>query len=462
MWSGSFASFAEVAPGEAPRVVAGCWASVFGPDALARSEAAGREPGSLEMAVIIQPEIVPRFGGTARLIGGGAAEVVGVEGSPGALVSGWERGHVARVSPDGEVAMRAPASPIPKALFQEVAALAVKAAGATGCTSIEWAADAEGLWLLQVLSGTERRSVPDAETTPSAPLEARHRGLLEQVVRWLIEWPGPIGDELILPWALGTATVGPQAPAGCRSPEACWAEAVQIAGSLVAARFGGSADGAGEGPRRLLHAVRGSEDLRSAMESLSALPTVAPITARHVVGLLESVAGGLAVAGRIPGTGWIRHLSPEDVAALVSGERTRLDPTRRIGRGAWEPFLAAAVAALGTSEFGEPVVPGIGAGPVRLIRSASDAERFEPREVVLSLYPLNNLAPLLWDAAAVVSLGGSPGAHVFEVASSLNVPAVCGLEIPGGLADLAPASEGGRRLVATVDGGAGRVTLARV
>ena len=62
--------------------------------------------------------------------------------------------------------------------------------------------------------------------------------------------------------------------------------------------------------------------------------------------------------------------------------------------------------------------------------------------------PIPHVAPLVWSCAAIVSAGGSPGAHLFEVARSLGVPAVVGVD----LMDAAPDT-----LIA-VDGADGRVT----
>jgi phosphoenolpyruvate-protein kinase (PTS system EI component) len=46
--------------------------------------------------------------------------------------------------------------------------------------------------------------------------------------------------------------------------------------------------------------------------------------------------------------------------------------------------------------------------------------------VLVTRWPLPHLAPLLWGASALVSFGGSPGAHLVEVARSLAIPAVVG------------------------------------
>ena len=57
----------------------------------------------------------------------------------------------------------------------------------------------------------------------------------------------------------------------------------------------------------------------------------------------------------------------------------------------------------------------------------------EPRDVIVARQPINNLAPLLWEAAAIVTIGGGPGAHLFEVSSSLSIPTVCGANMEAAL-----------------------------
>ena len=76
-------------------------------------------------------------------------------------------------------------------------------------------------------------------------------------------------------------------------------------------------------------------------------------------------------------------------------------------------------------------------------------------------YPLPNFAPLLWDAAGLVALGGAPSAHLMEVARSLTVPAVVSCPVD----DLFPTGTSGRRgpdtplHLGTVDGDEGRVAV---
>jgi phosphohistidine swiveling domain-containing protein len=80
------------------------------------------------------------------------------------------------------------------------------------------------------------------------------------------------------------------------------------------------------------------------------------------------------------------------------------------------------------------------------LTGAPSGWRIAPREVLAIAEPVPQVAALLWNAAGVVTSGGSVGAHLFEVARSLGVPAVVG-------ADLA-ADDG---CLAAVDGDAGVV-----
>ncbi len=101
-WSGAFSSVAEVGPGDAVAAVRSCWASAFAVDPLGRLQACCLPPETLELGVLLQPEIRPVAGGMARVAqaaGTAAAEVTveGVLGHPGALLSGWAEGASARV-----------------------------------------------------------------------------------------------------------------------------------------------------------------------------------------------------------------------------------------------------------------------------------------------------------------------------------------------------------------------------
>jgi phosphoenolpyruvate synthase/pyruvate phosphate dikinase len=90
-WSGAFSSLNEIGPADIAVAVRSCWASAFAVDPLERRERCGLEPEHLGLAVLIQPELVPDAGGTAR-VAGDEIHVTGVRGHPGALLSGWADG----------------------------------------------------------------------------------------------------------------------------------------------------------------------------------------------------------------------------------------------------------------------------------------------------------------------------------------------------------------------------------
>ena len=73
---------------------------------------------------------------------------------------------------------------------------------------------------------------------------------------------------------------------------------------------------------------------------------------------------------------------------------------------------------------GEPSVGGIGAGRLVWLDSSKQTGHVRPRDIIVTQYPLQNISPLLWDAAGIITIGGAPTAHLFEVARSLTVPAV--------------------------------------
>jgi hypothetical protein len=203
-WSGAFSSVTEVGPDDVSAAVRSCWASAFAVDPLKRLEACGLPPEALELGVLLQPEIRPVAGGVARVtgtggVGGAEVTIEGVLGHPGPLLSGWAEGASAcvrlpassqragRLSPRHErwpfpqregspfakgeglgfqplgerASPRRGTGPPPppgddglaeligQGMVAAVAALAGRAWRLLGDDVIEWAADDNGIWLLQ-------------------------------------------------------------------------------------------------------------------------------------------------------------------------------------------------------------------------------------------------------------------------------------------------------------------------
>jgi hypothetical protein len=194
------------------------------------------------------------------------------------------------------------------------------------------------------------------------------------------------------------------------------------------------------------------------LDLLEHLNSPDPRRAGEVLGLLESIAQELTRRGHLPAPEWIWHLDVDDLTSVVETGAPR-DASRRFPFSVWEPFLFSAIRALSPPVSAISVVPGTGAGRLRLIRTADDAEAVAPRSIVAAMYPLNNLAPLLFDAAGLMTIGGSPGAHVFEVAASLGIPSISGVDLEAATGLSLAEIRGRRDLVAAIDGSAADVSI---
>jgi hypothetical protein len=189
-WSGAFATVAGVRPDAAELVTAvrSVWASVFAIDPLSRMAAYGLDPGSADLAVLIQPEIRPSCGGTATVVRDAvvrdAVLVAGVRGHPGAMLAGWADGASAWVSvarpsgaidPPEVVDVRGGADVrgdlpgmIGTAAVLAAADLARAAFKLLGDDAIEWAVAAGQVYLLQ---SKRSAAAADAAAAPkSAPM----------------------------------------------------------------------------------------------------------------------------------------------------------------------------------------------------------------------------------------------------------------------------------------------------
>ena len=175
-WAGAFSSVTGVRGEDVATAVRSCWASVFAVDPLRRLAGCGLELAALDLAVLVQPEIVPEAGGVART---SADEVIveGVPGHPGTLLSGWTEGASARVRwPGGGLALDGDGG-LPGLVGQrtvaDVAELAGRVHAELGDDVIEWAACGGRIWLLQSQSSAPRSArsgTPSAGSEPAAPL----------------------------------------------------------------------------------------------------------------------------------------------------------------------------------------------------------------------------------------------------------------------------------------------------
>jgi hypothetical protein len=94
------------------------------------------------------------------------------------------------------------------------------------------------------------------------------------------------------------------------------------------------------------------------------------------------------------------------------------------------------ILATGHRRPGVPSGDGLAIGRLVAIEDATRPEAVGRRDVLLARRPVPHLAPLLWDAVAVVTAGGGPGAHLFESARAIGVPALSGIGLDDGVAGL--------------------------
>ena len=93
------------------------------------------------------------------------------------------------------------------------------------------------------------------------------------------------------------------------------------------------------------------------------------------------------------------------------------------------------------------VSAGRAVGPSRVLHADASPSSLTGREVLLIDRPSPEIAPLLWHVAGLVARSGNPGAHLFEVARSLHLPAAV-------VTSPIPWSDGN---VIAIDGGSGDV-----
>lgn len=410
-WAGAFVSYADIHPNETPTAVTGCWASVFGVDTLARHRVTGVDPGNAQMAVLIQPAIEAEFGGTARVVGD-EVRLEAVAGSPAPLVQGHEPGAGAMVArPDGATG---PACGLMgEDLVEAVAQTLRDAHERTGATTCEWAVVGGRVVLFQL-----NRPAPVPLSVP-ASFDLIGPGAV-RVARLVRRFPGPLGELLVLPWMLATpAPLHEIDPPGDIGPIAALDLACRHAATLTAEVW--------SNPEEAMAFLR---ELRCPHpgDAIDGLPIPAvpdPEQGAMVLALLEVVRRALVDAGAVtlPELGW--HLTPDEIRVILATGRS--EERKRIGVDRWEPFTASVTIAAGRRWAGTAASPGVGAG--RLCRIGSHGtSHFRPRDVIVAPYPNPNLAPLLWVAAGLVTNRGGPGAHLFETARALGVPAVCGIQ----------------------------------
>ncbi|MGZ8631942.1 MAG: PEP-utilizing enzyme [Actinomycetota bacterium] len=440
-WSGAFATYHEVGPSDLATALLGCAASVFSRDVIGRCDELGLEPGGMDLAVLVQPWLRFDGGGTAR-VDGEVVSVHGVLGDPARLASGRLQGSHADVGAAGEVDGDVTVGGLAADAAHEVAALMRRVHAELHDDSIEWGMAEGRLQLLQVRRApvTHSRSATGFITRPAVTASAFERHLARLAERY----PAPMGELLVVPWAAGLDTVPDASPIPVTDPASSLREIYSISASLREAAWrstpGDAALRWADSARRLLAGVLGN----APPGGLDGLCPPDPARATRLIGLVRGLGDALTARGSLPHPEMTWRLDPADLelAASLPGYR----PAVPHGADRWELFVAAVVEACGTARRGVAVSAGVGAG--RAHRLVTGAGRPPPRAVLVVDRPVPQIAPLLWGCAGLVTAEGSEGAHLFEVARSLGVPAVTSLRL-----DEPDASAPGTLVAVDGDGG---------
>ena len=453
-WAGAFASLPELHRDEVPKALRSVWSGMFTLEALERFEAVGIEPGSAGMGVLVQTELAPDCGGAAIVDELGAVTVSAVKGSPRDLLAGWVPGVRATVAPDGTISGQEALELIGTGTLTAVAALAREAAGELDCNLTEWAVTGGAPVLLQVQRTPTRPAAADGLVLPAALGHPDARRLARLVIRF----PGALGEELVLGWAAANggctegASVAAGQPFGGEGLGGLLARARLLTAGLTASAWGRESGEAAALARLVLRRLRGDRPNES-IEALGGLAAPDPVAAAEVLWIIERLGEALGDPHGV----WYHTV--DELAEIVAG---RTSPVRgRVGRDRWEPFLAGVAALGGEARTGIGASGGIGAGRLVWVSSPTAVDHVRPRDVIVVQYPLPNFAPLLWDAAGLVALGGAPSAHLMEVARSLTVPAVVGCPVDDlrGIGAPGRAGTSDSLHLGTVDGDEGRVAV---
>ncbi|MPZ74162.1 MAG: hypothetical protein GEU74_13180 [Nitriliruptorales bacterium] len=450
-FAGAFSSFDGIGPDEVGTAVRGVWASPFGVDALARCESAGVPVDDVAPAVLIQPEITPLFGGSAKVRTDGAVEVVATRGAPQKLMNGWDSGSVA-VARVGEQPSGAAVELLGVPAFSAVVALARSVADGLGDNLVEWAWTVDGVVLLQA----RRAAEAPAPVEPPPALPVFREPAARRVAATVRRFPGALGESLVLPWALCDTNLPVSFPLEpVDDLLGVLDEARSLGAELASQAWGLPPNAAAAAAAELYRDLRGP-DPRGAMAWLDRLAPVDPIAAARAAWLVETLVESATRLGYVEVPSQVWDLPAERLERVLEGTDATSLPVRSPA-DRWEPFVYGVVAAQGRSVTGVPVTDGVGAGRVVVVddpESVGDVNR----AIIVARRPIPALSSLLWRVAGLVTVAGSTAAHLFEVASSVGVPAVISVDfdevIAGGIDELAR-----RHLVGAIDGTTGRLWL---
>lgn len=310
-WAGAFSTVTEIGPDDVAVAVASCWASAFAPDPLDRLERCGLPLEALTLAVLLQSELRPISGGTARVVDG-EVRVTGVRGHPGPLLAGWIDGFTATTgSSDADTAA---AEQLGVNTLAGVVELARAVHATLGDDMIEWASDPE-LRLLQSSRSVAPRSVTDAARRPgfagaldSCPHRPHHLISATACV------PGEAAGRLVYVRPHETVRTTEPHILVCDRPLPAFAPLVFGARAVVS--VAGSVDA---------HLVEVARSIGVPMLVQAPLPSL--------TGPLETINSGAGWFGAVDGTlGELAVKRATGTGIEVTPERALIEPGRRVSR----------------------------------------------------------------------------------------------------------------------------------
>jgi phosphohistidine swiveling domain-containing protein len=435
VWSGAFASYCDVALGELGTAVRGCWMSIFAPRVLAGLDRTQTDARDVGMAVLIQPQVFPSAGGWTRLTAG-VTDVVVVPGNPAQLLAGHERGVGVSVLEDDTIAAPSCGLPLPQTLLRDLARTARHAERACGANALEWAIVDGQVTVFQL--GLAHSMTP---TTQVKLHGAFGTSGYRRLAKILMSRRGPLADLLLGPWAAAapedlTATPVEGAPAALLLAELL-SLAAELAGKVVKSlRIE---------PEEIVERLTRSDT--SLADRLGMIQVDRQMAAR-LLGVSDQLASQLTARGalRVPEQLWWQ--SRGWVEATVCAGSPPFPASGRLG-DRWADAIFGVAAWHGERSTGLAAASGRAVGRIANVYKGSDVSHARPGDVLVTNRPLQEIAPWLWDASALVTREGSPAAHLCEVARSLRIPSVVS-------ADLGNAPDGA---AIAVDGASGEVWL---
>jgi phosphohistidine swiveling domain-containing protein len=463
-WSGAFSSFHGVTETDLGTAVRGCWGSAFQVGVLERARHAGVDPEQLGLAVLVQPELAPDIGGTARCHADGSVQVTATRGPLQPLLAGHVEGLTATVPAADGVAGDAIAgsTEIPRELLVEVVKLSRRVQQRLDHQLIEWAAADGRVHLLQSIRSPDL--APRLRVCPGQPEQTRNvdarewdrratsaqQGVALRIATLTQRFPGRLGYELVLPWAVASEALdrAPDSPPST-DPLSLLAATRVLATELTSWVWQRPPRAATAESDRVLRQLRGDRP-EAAIAIVRELPPPSPQVAGRLLAHLDRLRDLAAERGVVDADSFWR-LDPDGLSRAF---RTGTAPTpSRLGIDLWEPYAHRVVMATGEVVRGTPAAPGIGVGRPYAFDPTGRLPLPSGRTVLVADRPDPALAPLLWNAAGLVTRAGGTAAHLLEFARSIGVPTVVGCELPD------PRRSAGLPMVA-VDGNRGRVAVA--